>query len=126
MNPVELDPDPYEPFNVVQAHEHDGQLYISGQAAIDQNGSIVGEDDFNAQAEQVFENLQRVLESGGSTLDQVLKVTIYMTDMSYFDRIVELREEYFTEPYPADTTVEVKSLALPELMLEIEAVALTE
>jgi enamine deaminase RidA (YjgF/YER057c/UK114 family) len=56
----------------------------------------------------------------------VVKVTIYLTDMSYFERIVALRQQWFSAPYPADTIVEVKALALPELMIEIEAIATTD
>jgi len=56
-------------------------------------------------------------------LSKVIKVTIFLTDMSHFEKIVELRGKWFTEPYPADTIIEVKSLALPELMIEIEAIA---
>jgi enamine deaminase RidA (YjgF/YER057c/UK114 family) len=64
-----------------------------------------------------------VLEAGGSSLERVVKVTIFLTDMSNFPKIVELRGKWFTPPYPADTIVEVTSLALPELQIEIEAVA---
>ena len=77
----------------------------------------------HAQAEQTFRNLQRVLEAGGSSLDRVVKVTIFLTDMGNFPKIVDLRGRWFTPPYPADTIVEVTSLALPELQIEIEAIA---
>ena len=80
--------------------------------------------DFDAQAEQTFKNLKRVLEAAGSGLDKIIKVTIYLTDMGNFPKILELRERWFTKPYPADTIVEVKALGLPELMIEIEAIAL--
>jgi enamine deaminase RidA (YjgF/YER057c/UK114 family) len=70
----------------------------------------------------VFRNLARVLEAAGSSLADVVKVTIYLTDMANFPKIVELRGKWFTEPYPADTIVEVASLALPELEIEIEAI----
>ena len=83
----------------------------------------MGVGDFDAQAEQVFRNLRRVLEAGGSSLDRVVKVTIFLTDMANFPKIVELRGKWFTPPYPADTIVEVTALALPELELEIEAIA---
>ena len=53
-----------------------------------------------------------------------MKVTIYLTDMANFPKIVALRERYFSQPWPADTIVEVRALALPELEIEIEAVAL--
>ena len=123
VRPIRLDPDPYEPFRLSQGFRVGDLLLISGQAAIDENGALVGVGDFDAQAEQVFRNLQRVLEAGGSSLDRVVKVTIFLTDMANFPKIVELRGKWFTPPYPADTIVEVTSLALPELEIEIEAIA---
>jgi 2-iminobutanoate/2-iminopropanoate deaminase len=121
--PIRLDPDPYEPFRLSQGFRVGDLLLVSGQAAIDEHGGLVGVGDFDAQAEQVFRNLQRVLEAGGSSLDRVVKVTIFLTDMGNFPKIVELRGKWFTPPYPADTIVEVNSLALPELEIEIEAIA---
>ncbi len=121
--PIRVDPDPYEPFRLSQGFRVGDLLLVSGQAAIDENGGLVGVGDFDAQAEQVFRNLQRVLKAGGSGLDRVVKVTIFLTDMGNFPKIVELRGKWFTPPYPADTIVEVASLALPELELEIEAIA---
>ena len=123
VSPIRLDPDPYEPFRLSQGFRVGDLLLVSGQAAIDEHGELVGVGDFDAQAEQVFRNLRRVLEAGGSSLERVVKVTIFLTDMSNFPRIVELRGKWFTPPYPADTIVEVSSLALPELELEIEAIA---
>ena len=64
-----------------------------------------------------------MLEAGGSSLDRVVKVTIFLTDMASFPKIAELRGKWFTPPYPADTIVEVTALALPELEIEIEAIA---
>ncbi len=123
VGPIRLDPDPYEPYRLSQGFRVGDLLLISGQAAIDESGALVGVGDFDAQAEQVFRNLQRVLEAGGSSLDRVVKVTIFLTDMANFPKIVELRGTWFTPPYPADTIVEVTSLALPELEIEIEAIA---
>ena len=123
VTPIRLDPDPYEPFRLSQGFRVGDLLLVSGQAAIDEHGGLVGVGDFDAQAEQVFRNLQRVLEAGGSSLERVVKVTIYLTDMGNFPKIVELRGKWFTPPYPADTIVEVTSLALPELQIEIEAIA---
>jgi reactive intermediate/imine deaminase len=120
---IRLDPDPYEPFRLSQGFRVGDLLLISGQAGIDENGDLVGVGDFDAQAEQTFRNLARVLEAGGSSLDRVVKATIYLTDMANFPKIVELRGTWFTPPYPADTIVEVTSLALPELEIEIEAIA---
>ena len=120
---ISTTPDPFEPFHISQGFRVDDLIFLSGQAALNQAGEIVGEGDFDAQAEQVFRNLQQLLEVAGSGLDQVIKVTIYLTDMSNFPRIVELRQKWFSRPWPADTIVEVSSLALPELMIEIEAIA---
>jgi 2-iminobutanoate/2-iminopropanoate deaminase len=120
---VRTEPDPYEPYRISQAIRVGDLLFVSGQAAIDEHGQLVGVGDFDAQAEQAFTNLERVLEAGGSALRDVVKVTIFLTDMSNFPKIVELRGKWFSEPYPADTIVQVAALALPELVIEIEAVA---
>ena len=122
---VATDPDPYAPYRISQAIRFGDLVFVSGQAAIDEKGEIVGLGNFEAQAEQVFRNLARVLEAAGSGLDRVVKVTIYLTDMANFPKIVELRGKWFTAPYPADTIVEVSSLALPGLEIEIEAIAVT-
>ena len=123
---VKTDPDPYEAFNIAQAYRVGDLVFVSGQAALDLEGNIVGEGDFDVQAEQAFENLQSVLIAAGSGMDKVIKVTIYLTDMAHFGRVVALRERYFSPPWPADTLLEVSALALPQLMIEIEAVALAE
>jgi 2-iminobutanoate/2-iminopropanoate deaminase len=123
---ITTDPDPYEPFRLALGYRVGDLLFVSGQAAIGPQGEIVGEGDFDAQAEQTFRNLERVLEAGGSSLANVVKVTIFLTDMANFPKIVELRGKWFTPPYPADTIVEVTSLALPELVIEIEAIAVAD
>jgi 2-iminobutanoate/2-iminopropanoate deaminase len=123
---IKTDPDPYEAFRLAQAYRVDNTIYVSGQAAINLNGEVVGAGDFDAQAKQTFENLQAVLRAGGSDLSKVVKVTIFLKDMGNFQKIVALREKYFTPPYPADTIVEITGLALPELEIEIEAIALVE
>lgn len=123
---IRIDPDPYEPFRLAQGYRVGDLLFISGQAAIDQSGRIVGVGDFEAQAKQAFKNLDRVLRAGGSSLRNVIKVTIFLTDMTNFDRIVKLRGQWFTAPYPADTIVEVRSLYSPDAMIEIEAIAVAD
>jgi reactive intermediate/imine deaminase len=120
---VSTEPDPYEPYRISQGMRVGELLFVSGQAAIDERGQLVGVGDFDAQAEQAFRNLERVLEAGGSSLRDVAKVTIFLTDMSNFARIVELRGKWFSEPYPADSIIQVSALALPELDIETEAVA---
>ena len=123
---VRTDPDPYAAFNIAQGYKVGDLVFVSGQAALDLHGNIVGVGDFDAQATQAFDNLRAVLTAAGSGLDRLIKVTIYLTDMSNFERVVALRERYFSPPWPADTLVEVSALALPDLMIEIEGIALAD
>ena len=123
---IKTDPDPYEAFRLAQAYRVDNMIYVSGQAAFTLEGEVVGVGDFDAQAVQTFENLRGVLRAGGSDLSKVIKVTIFLKDMGNFSKIVALREKYFSPPYPADTIVEITGLALPELEIEIEAMAFVE
>ena len=121
---IATDPDPYAPYLLSQGIRIGDILLVSGQVGIDGSGELVSVDDFEAQADQAFRNLATVLEAGGSSLDRVAKVTIFLTDMAAnFPKVVELRRKWFTPPYPADTIVEVRSLYRPEVMLEIEAIA---
>jgi 2-iminobutanoate/2-iminopropanoate deaminase len=126
MEQVRTDPDPYAPYLLSQAMRVGELVFVSGQVGIDDAGELVSVDDFDAQADQAFRNLSRVLEAAGSGLDRVVKVTIFLTDMRNFSKIVDLRRKWFTPPYPADTICEVRSLYRPEVQLEIEAIALAE
>lgn len=123
MKQIEVSPDPYAPFNLSQGISLGDLLFISGQTSINQNGKLIHTGDFFAQAEQAFKNLDNVLKAGGSSLDDVLKVTIFLIDMSNFDKIVKLRERFFSKPYPADSIVEISSLFHPDALIEIEAIA---
>lgn len=123
---IKTDPDPLAPFRLAQGYQVGDVIYLSGQAAIDLEGNIVGAGDFDAQAAQVFENIALLLKTAGSSMEQIVKVTIYLTDMANFPKIIELRGQHFTPPYPADTIVQVASLALPELMIEIDVIALCQ
>ena len=115
-------PDNYEPFLLSQAIKFGNLLFVSGQAGAGDDGQIVG-GGFRAQGEQAFANLRRALEAGGSGLQDVIKVTIFVTDMGNFKEVVELRRRFFTAPYPADTIAEIKALYDPAAMIEIEAIA---
>jgi reactive intermediate/imine deaminase len=123
---ITLDPDPYEAFNVSLGFRVGSLVIVSGQTAIGAQGDVIGVGDFDVQAREVFRNLERVLKAGGSSMDQVVKVTIYLTDMRNFPAVVKLRAKYFRPPYPADTVVEVSQLGLPGLLIEVEALALVD
>jgi len=99
-------------------------VYIAGQVAFDQSGNVVGAGDFKAQTRQVLENLKAALRAAGATFENVVKVNTYVTDMSQLQALRELRAEYFGSQPPASTLVQVVRLARPELMIEIEAVAI--
>ncbi|GAA3095907.1 RidA family protein [Rhizobium viscosum] len=119
---VVTEPDNYAPFLLSQGIRFGNLLFISGQAGANDDGQIV-DGGFRAQGEQAFANLRRALEAGGSSLEDVVKVTIFVTDMGHFLDVVELRRKYFSEPYPADTIAEIKALYDPKAMIEIEAIA---
>jgi 2-iminobutanoate/2-iminopropanoate deaminase len=123
LKQIHTQPDPYAPFLLSQAIQAGNLLFISGQAAIGDDGEIVGKGDFDRQAEQAFKNLDRVLRAAGSSLRHVVKVTIFLTSMNNFSKIVELRRKWFAAPYPADSIVEISGLYSPDAMIEIEAIA---
>jgi enamine deaminase RidA (YjgF/YER057c/UK114 family) len=122
---IRVTPDPAADYRISPGFRVGGLVFVSGQTATSEDGSVVGVGDFDAQVDQVFARLRRVLEAGGSSLEQVVKVTIYVTDMANLPRVVAFRERFFTPPYPADTLVAVQALARPEHMLEIDAIAVT-
>jgi reactive intermediate/imine deaminase len=99
-------------------------LFVSGCVPVDGDGRLVGGDDVVAQARQVFANVGAILEAGGATFADVVKVTVYVTDIADRTRINPVRQEVFGEVRPASTLVEVSALAIPGAKLEVEAVAL--
>ena len=120
---VTVEPDWYEPYAISLGIRVGDLVFVSGQAAVDEQGRTVGDGDFEAQARQAFANVATVLAAAGSGLEHVVKVTIFVTDMTVIDQVVRLRREFFTPPYPADTIAQVASLADPDWQIEIEAIA---
>lgn len=99
-------------------------IHISGQVAKDVDGTLVGPGDIAAQSEQVFKNLKLVTESAGATLRDIVKITIYTTNLAYRPAIADVRAKYFDPEYPASTFLVITSLAEPGFLLEVEAVAI--
>ena len=120
---VTTENDWFEPYKISLAWKVGDLVFTSGQAAITEQGEIVGLGDFDAQVEQTMKNVERVLELAGSSLKDIVKVNIYVTDMANFPKVLELREKYFSYPWPADTIVGVTALAIPGLMIEVDATA---
>lgn len=100
--------------------------FISGQLARNSDGVIVAPGDMRAQIKQVGENLKAALESVGATLADLVKTTTFVTDIDEFFKHVDVRQDYLGVALPASTTVEVRRLSHPDLVVEIEAVALLE
>ncbi len=102
-------------------------VFISGQVAKDVEGKIVGKGDIGAQVEQVFRNLKEVTEASGAGLKDIVKLTIFTTNVAFYrPHITDVRDRYFPTEPPATTFVVVTSLSDPYLLLEVEAVAILE
>ena len=99
-------------------------LYISGQVArpFEGGAGLVGADEYT-QAQQIFARIQRILQAAGGTMDNLVKMTIYMVDITKNTEVWRARREFFTGDFPTSTLVEVRSLAKPEVLVEIETVA---
>jgi 2-iminobutanoate/2-iminopropanoate deaminase len=98
-------------------------VYVSGQVAFDAEGNVVGEGDIQLQTETVLEHVKTVVEEAGGGMEDIVKVTVFITDMGLYDDIHEVRRRYFEEPFPASSMVEVSALIDPRLLVEIEAIA---
>src|SRR4051812_23835722 len=109
--------------HIVEVTGPNKTIYISGQIALDKDGKVVGEGDMKAQAEQVFKNLEAALTAAGAKFTDVVKMNTYVTDMDKAPAVREVRARYFGDATPASTFVKVAGLVRPELLLEIEVVA---
>ena len=104
-----------------QAIDLGEMIYTSGQIPVAPDGSV--SEDISEQTKQALLNLKAVIEAGGSSLDKVVKTTVFITDMAQFGAINAVYSEFFTEPYPARSCVQVA--ALPKgVSIEIEAIAI--
>jgi len=101
-------------------------LYLSGQVSVDAAGQLVGKGDFRAQVHQVFRNLAANLEAAGASWSDVVKLTVFLTNMADFPIFNEVRQEYLQPPFPTATTVAVSALVSPDWLVEIEAIAVLE
>lgn len=101
-------------------------IYVSGLTSRNKSGYIVGKGDIKVQTDTILTNMQIILEEAGATMGDIVKLTVFIRDMELFDEIHDIRRSYFEEPYPASSMVEVSMLADPDLLIEIEAVAVVE
>lgn len=98
-------------------------IFVAGQGALSADGELVGDGDFDAQVEQVFENLRVVLTEAGADLSAITKITVFLTDMSKLRDFGRIKARHIPGPQPASTAIGVNALALPGMMVEVEAIA---
>lgn len=119
-------PSAYDPPSYAQAVKVSGAetiLFISGQVAYDDQGDPAHPRDFPAQARAVFQALKAQVESGGGTLQNIVKLNTYLTDIRYRTELIPIREEFFGKKTPAATQVAVTALGQPGWLIEVEAIA---
>ena len=100
-------------------------IFVSGQLARDAKGDVVGKGDMRAQIRQTGENIRAALAAAGASLADVVKTNTYVTDIEEFFRHTDVRMEYFGA-LPTSTTIEVRRLAHPDLLVEIEVIAVVD
>ena len=98
-------------------------VFISGMTARRPDGSIAGIGDITEQTRQVCENVKAAVEAAGGTLDDICRVDVYVRNMEHFDAIHKVRAQYFKEPLPASTMVEITKMTSPDYLIEINAIA---
>ncbi|RQH02689.1 RidA family protein [Natrarchaeobius oligotrophus] len=113
-------PEPIGPYS--QATISGDRMYVSGQGPVDPDSGDVLGSDAGAQTHATLENVERILSEAGVGLDDVVKTTVYLTDMNDYEAVNEAYAEHFTSPYPARTAVEVSKLPI-EIAVEIDVVA---
>lgn len=101
-----------------------GLIFISGQIAFDEEGNFVGRGDIETQTRQVLKNIKRHLEKLGGKMTDVVQVTVFVKEMSGLEKIHQVRLQFFQEPYPTSTLVEVKGFVHPDALIEINALAI--
>jgi 2-iminobutanoate/2-iminopropanoate deaminase len=124
LAPAEVFQPPF-PYSLGIAAQGKRAIFVAGQVALDAKGALVGKDDPEAQARQVFTNMKAVLEAAGAKMDDVVKITMIIRNAADFPKIGGVRKEFFKEPYPASTAF-IAPLLNPDWLVEVEAVAVLD
>ena len=98
-------------------------LFLAGQVAYDDKGNPAHRGDFAGQARAVFRAVKAQVEAGGGTMQSIVKVNTYLTDIRHRADLIPVREEFFGKKTPASTLVAVAALAHPDWLIEVEAIA---
>ena len=98
-------------------------IYVSGQGAIAEDGTLVGRGDVATQTRKVLDNMALALAAAGATLDDVVKVIVYLANVDDRPKVNEVRKAYFKDNKPASTLIEISRFAIEGMLIEIEAIA---
>lgn len=101
-------------------------VYVAGQVGWDVEGKLVGKGDFEAQSRMALENLKRVLKASGAQMTDVVQMNFYITNLDDFPKIKNPYREYFGKYYPCQTLTVISSLAEPDLLIEIQCIAVID
>ncbi|MFQ5931708.1 MAG: RidA family protein [Nitrospiraceae bacterium] len=114
---------PFGAFSMAVIQGNGQIVYLKGQVALDEHGDVVARGDMRAQTRKTLENIQTVLASIGGSMQDTVSLTHYVTDIDAFMTTGDIRKQFFVEPYPVTTTVQVVRLYHPDLLVEITAIA---
>jgi reactive intermediate/imine deaminase len=98
-------------------------IFLSGQASIDSEGEVVGKGDMTVQARTTFANIRDLLVAAGSSMDDVVKLTCFVTDIARWPEVQKVRAEFFPHHHPTSTSMQITRLQREEMLIEIEAIA---
>ena len=98
------------------------QFFIAGMTAGDGAGGVLGDGSMYSQAQEVFKKIKHLVEAAGGTMNDIIRVDIYVTDIKQREEVWKARREFFTGDFPVSTLVEVRALATPQLLVEVNAI----
>ena len=125
INPKTIYNGPSRPFSLGVIAEPPGRLlFVSGQAATDENGKVVGKGDVKTQTRRVLEKIKNIIEAAGGTVKDIVSVTVFLTNMQDYQAMNEVRREFFGGEFPSSTAIGVTALVNPDFLVEINAVAM--
>ncbi|MFT7475994.1 MAG: reactive intermediate/imine deaminase [Verrucomicrobiales bacterium] len=115
-----------QPFSQGIVRDAGRMVFVAGQVALDPEGAVIGVGDPAAQTAATLDNLVTVLAEGGATLDDVVRLTVFLTDMDHLPAVQEVRARYFPNDPPVSSTIQISGLVNPELVVEIDAIAVID